>query len=89
MKTFYNDSFVHGDAMYIAHGGGVNNFVYTNSFEAFEDSVLKGFKFIEIDLLETVDGHLVGGHGWPELSKLTGRTEEELKNMPIQQLKSL
>lgn len=89
MNSFYNDSFIHGDAMYIAHGGGVHNYVYTNSIEAFEDSVRKGFKFIEIDLLETIDGHLVGGHGWADLSKLTGKPVSELQNMPLCELKKL
>ena len=48
---------------FIAHaGGGINNYIYSNSIEAIELSILNNFKMIEIDLLVTSDGYYVGGH---------------------------
>ncbi len=57
---------------WIAHGGGIGEFVHTNCKEAVQDSLRRGFRFIELDLLETSDGHLVGGHSWKELRAITG-----------------
>lgn len=52
---------------YLAHAmGGIDEMNYTNSLEAFESNYQKGFKVIEIDLLETSDGILVGRHSWDE-----------------------
>lgn len=62
-------------AFWIAHGGGIGEFVYTNCAEAVQDSLHRGFSFIEIDLMETSDGHLVGGHSWQEVRKLVGAAE--------------
>lgn len=89
MQTFYNDECLHGEHAYIAHGGGVGSYTYTNSVEAFADSIAKGFKFIEIDLLETADGHLIGAHSWNDLAKFTGRTAEELQKLPLRELEKL
>lgn len=66
---------------WIAHGGGVGEFVYTNCKEAVLDSLDKGFTFIELDLQETTDGHLVGAHSWRELKALLG--SEELSDAPM------
>ena len=66
---------------WIAHGGGVGEFRYTNCKEAVQDSLDKGFTFIELDLLETTDGHLVGAHSWRELKALLGT--EELSEAPM------
>ena len=68
-------------AFWIAHGGGVGEFVYTNCKEAVQDSLDKGFTFIELDLQETTDGHLVGAHSWRELKALLG--SEELSDAPM------
>lgn len=59
-------------AFWIAHGGGVGKYVYTNCLEAVQDSLAKGFRYIELDLLETTDGHLVGAHDWARLRELVG-----------------
>ena len=66
---------------WIAHGGGVGEFVYTNCAEAVRDSLDKGFTYIELDLQETTDGHLVGAHTWRELKALLG--SEELSDAPM------
>ena len=68
-------------AFWIAHGGGVGEFVYTNCEEAVRDSLGKGFTYIELDLQETTDGHLVGAHSWRELKALLG--SEELSDAPM------
>lgn len=49
---------------YIAHGGGVGRYEYANTEEAVADSLKRGFRFIELDLLETTDGHIVAAHDW-------------------------
>lgn len=68
-------------AFWIAHGGGVGEFHYTNCKEAVQESLTKGFTFIELDLQETTDGHLVGAHSWRELKALLG--SEELSDAPM------
>lgn len=64
MRRFYVSGDHRSPDAYIAHGGGIGAFVYTNSLEAVRDSLDKGFRFIEVDLMETSDGHLLGGHDW-------------------------
>jgi glycerophosphoryl diester phosphodiesterase len=54
----------------IAHGGGeIDSHIYTNSKEAVELSISRGFKLVELDLIETEDGHLIGGHDWMSFKK--------------------
>ena len=49
----------------VAHaGGGVNNKTYTNSFEALNTNIKKGFQYFEIDFSFTKDGKLVCLHDW-------------------------
>lgn len=62
---------------YIAHGGGTGKYEYANTAEAVNDSLRKGFRFIELDLLETTDGHIVAAHDWKLLrSMMKGGVEE-------------
>lgn len=72
MHRFYNAADFSDPNAYIAHGGGVRDFHYTNSGEAVEDALQKGFRFIELDLLLTRDGHIVSGHSWKDLKKVCG-----------------
>ncbi|MCM1281071.1 MAG: hypothetical protein NC211_04465 [Alistipes senegalensis] len=53
-------------------GGGIGKFTYTNSKEAVLDSVKKNFRFIEIDLIKTSDGHLFAAHDWKSFKSLAG-----------------
>lgn len=49
----------------IAHGCGIiNSHIYTNSLEAFYNSYKIGYRKIEIDLLTTIDNHVVAAHDW-------------------------
>ena len=63
---------VNNPDFWIAHGGGLGDFLYTNSREAVLDSLQRGYKYIELDILVTSDGHLVGGHDWPLVRDLVG-----------------
>lgn len=47
------------------------NSPYTNTLEAFYSSYSKGYRNIEIDILETKDGHIVGAHDWKTFRKFT------------------
>ncbi len=62
---------------WIAHGGGIGEYVYSNSREAVQDSLSRGFKYIELDLLTTTDGFLIGGHDWKTVRKLAGIENQE------------
>ena len=51
----------------IAHaGGGIEDLIYSNSLEALNLSVKNGFKYIEIDFLNTKNGDLVLLHDWKD-----------------------
>lgn len=71
MRRFYVSDGYENDDAYIAHGGGIRQFTYTNSKEAVGDSLGRGFKFIEIDMIKTADNHIIGGHDWNHFAKIT------------------
>ncbi|KGK01140.1 glycerophosphodiester phosphodiesterase family protein [Thalassotalea sp. ND16A] len=49
----------------IAHaGGGINNRTYTNSIDALNSNINKGFQYFEIDFSFTKDDRLVCLHDW-------------------------
>lgn len=49
----------------VAHaGGGLGKLTYTNSYEALNSNLAKGFQYFEIDFVLTRDGHLVCLHDW-------------------------
>lgn len=75
---------------YIAHaGGGINGIKYTNSLEAIKNSINNGFKLIEIDLMETTDGHFVGVHDWSSFKKFTNYKNMDHNSMPYEDFKNL
>jgi len=65
---------------FIAHAGGIGNHrTYTNSLEALDNSVARGFTAIEIDLSWTSDQHLVLMHDWDrEFERLFDRSPDRL-----------
>lgn len=75
MSIFYVDKGYTSSGAYIAHGGGINDFTYTNSYEAVLDSIKKGFEFIELDLLETKDGDIIAGHDWKYFKRSIGKID--------------
>lgn len=59
----------------IAHGAGkVRWQTKTDSKEAFLNAIAEGFRFIEIDLRKTLDGHYFAAHRYDEFEEITGRT---------------
>lgn len=89
MGVFHNNSLNYGKPSLIAHTGAVCDFSYMTSLEAVEDALRKGFRYVELDLYETVDGHLVAMHTLEELAAYVGKTVKEVKKMPLQELKKL
>lgn len=71
-STIYLDTFEqHFDyswaqnTSFIAHaGGGIDGSVYTNSREAWDNSLKEGFRVLEADFAFTTDGKLVSVHDW-------------------------
>ena len=60
-------------AVLIAHAGGeIDSCIYTNSREALEQAVVKGYSFIEFDFQFTSDSVLVAAHSWSDFNKMTG-----------------
>lgn len=90
-KKFYNEKGVTDEQAYIAHGSGVHEYTYTNSYEGLLDALQRGFKFIELDLLITTDNVIIGGHDWSYFKNLIGYPDdndspvsyEEIKNEKI------
>ena len=76
-KNYGNKKLNPNDFKLIAHGGGkIDNNHYTNSLEAINSSYKKGFKYIELDILKTSDGHFVAAHDWISWAKKTGYNKE-------------
>jgi len=49
----------------VAHAGGsVEGYAGSNSLEALRNSAALGFRYIELDMLPTTDGHIVMTHDW-------------------------
>ncbi|MBA1339039.1 MAG: Glycerophosphoryl diester phosphodiesterase [Pelagibacterales bacterium] len=73
---------------YIAHaGGGINNVTYTNSVEAVSQSIERGFKLIEIDLMETTDGIFVGVHDWLSFKKMSNSLSIDINAISYKEFK--
>ena len=75
---------------FIAHGGGeINGISVTDSLEALNFSYNQGFRYLELDILKTSDGHFVASHDWNSWKKNNGYdailppTLEEFKNVKI------
>lgn len=70
--------------VFIAHGGGgMDRGTYTNSLEAVESSISRGYRMIELDLQITTDGYLVAAHDWTSFRQRTGRKPEEIIDRPL------
>ncbi len=67
----------------VAHaGGGIGNRTYTNSIDALNESVKKGFVYFEIDLIFASDNSLVCMHDWKSNFKgLFGYEIQEIPNL--------
>lgn len=91
LQRFYvnvNEGYKKNSA-YIAHGGGIAEFIYTNCREAIEDSLWnQKFEYIEIDLIETSDGKILGAHDWKHFRGLTGQ-DKNSQPMSSERIKQL
>ena len=87
-SLFYNNSSSDSQEAYIAHGGGIKQYVYTNSEEAIEDSINRGFKYIEIDFQLSSDNKLIGVHDWHSFEIRTSYSKGEAKKLTLEQLKA-
>ncbi len=69
----------------IAHGfGGIDEYTYTNSMEAFLYNYEKGHRVFEVDFSITADNVLVAVHDWKRFYQMTGRSlDEEEKAQPL------
>ena len=88
LNKFYVNNGHTNPACYIAHGGGIGEFTYTNSLEAILNSLERGFQFIEIDMLETSDNHIIGGHDWKHFKSITGLRDTADKPLPLSTAKN-
>lgn len=65
----------HDPRAFIAHAGGeIGGKRITNSLEVVRNAIKRGYRYIELDLLETTDGHLVAAHDWGKFHRITGHT---------------
>lgn len=61
----------------IAHAGGaIDGYIYTNSKEALMNALDKGFKYIELDLYETIDSNVVCLHSLEDYKIMTSTDSE-------------
>jgi glycerophosphoryl diester phosphodiesterase len=68
----------------ISHAlGTVDGVTYTNSREAFTESIHRGFQWLEVDLVETHDGKVVACHTLGPLRDELGRPER-IGGLPYQ-----
>lgn len=64
--------FTYNANRYIAHAGGsIDGIKYTNSLESLDQSYKEGFRYIELDIIETSDGHYVAAHDWKHWARET------------------
>lgn len=62
----------------IAHAfGGIEEYTYTNSLEAFEANYAAGHRLFEVDFMLTTDDITVAGHDWAHFYSITGRETDE------------
>lgn len=66
------------DCSAIAHAfGGIGEYTYTNSLEAFLYNYEAGHRFFEVDFILTEDNVVVAAHDWETFYEFTGRTLAE------------
>ena len=66
----------------IAHAGGqIDEYTYTNSLEALNNSYKKGCRLLELDIVVSSDGKFVAAHQWKEFKEFTGH--HELEDTPL------
>lgn len=69
-----------GEQILISHAATSGMQAPPNSEEGFRKSVECGFRYIELDLLETTDGNIISAHDWASLRKQAGM---EVNDKPL------
>ncbi|MBP5703196.1 MAG: hypothetical protein J6X12_00675, partial [Paludibacteraceae bacterium] len=60
----------------IAHAlGSIDGYAYTNSREAMINSIEKGYKYLEVDIVSTSDSIMIAAHDWKQFNEMTGHRE--------------
>ena len=73
----------------IAHAGGcINKHCYLNNLKALQISAQRGYKYIELDLLKTVDNRIIAAHDWFSLAQQLGVTAQ-LSQTSLADIKAL
>lgn len=72
----------------IAHAGGkIDDYIYTDSREAVENSLKRNFSLIELDLTMTSDNKIICAHSWQDFFNMTNTTaiptEKEFKKYKL------
>lgn len=86
---FYNEDGHIANGLIAHAAGAIDDLTYTNSKEAFLKSISLNYRFIELDLLETSDGHIIVAHDWNSFAEATGVPVEILSNMPCSEILKL
>jgi len=77
INTFSKFDYSWTENKYIAHAfGGIEEYTYTNSLEAFQENYDKGHRVFEVDFNFTGDGKLVAVHDWNRVYKMIGKAQE-------------
>ena len=77
-----SDSMLTNNNNFIAHGGGhINGLIQSNSYEAVQNSISKGYYYIELDLNMSLDNEIVFLSSWDYFKKITNHNYE--KNKPL------
>ena len=64
----------------IEGGGQSKSYAYTNSKEALLETLARGFRFIELDLMLDDEGEIFGAHDYKHFYSITGRDKEFLES---------
>ncbi|BFT75384.1 glycerophosphodiester phosphodiesterase family protein [Paenibacillus sp. P36] len=68
-------------------GGGIGGYDYTETQDAFEASLKKGFKILDCDIQKTTDGKYILLHEWDNLIKLAGTDGTSMSHAEFMNLK--
>ncbi len=59
-------------------GGVIEEYTYTNSLEAIEESISEGYEILEIDMQLSADNKMICVHNWEQWMSMTGKDEKDV-----------
>ncbi|NOG58192.1 MAG: sulfatase-like hydrolase/transferase [Bacteroidetes bacterium] len=87
-KGDFVDEYKRDTNRFIAHAGGmIDGYTYTNSLEALNLNYDKGFRFFELDIIQTSDGEFVAMHDWDTWAEFTDYNGELPVNVSLNEFK--